>query len=800
MTGHQLAPDTRDTRETLRLLMVRSAGVSFESDFNVRSSILESILNQHAEIGKRLESLRTRLLEDLHARVPLCLDRDKRGLLLRIKRTVFNCRPISPQELDQCEGELSQQLDEFNELIKKQQQLLDSNRLDLINELRSRLAGLVNNREFQIAVDYSCPWLLDEYRRHPPESEQDFSNEERSLYAYAAKFFSKANPFYTFASVGFPSATGLDLEDDLEVILNTSLILSLEQLLLPLVRDPYRRLISVCGFVQEDHRFRFLILKNEGARLISLKENLLLRQILEYFQQPCEYTFGGAVDYVLATASPSTDKTIVEDYLTLLIQKSIITEYLIKDLNHFAQYLLGLSDIHDELIRKLQRLHLARIPRTELPAVHEQLAALSLPTEAQKAASEESPYYINTYDRRDLSTHKAVARSVYEDLQAVKPFFTVSNFYDQSYVIKSFILDRVAGQSGAVPYLDLVCEFMRQPSQIVENYHPSTHRSGDERAASEAWLAHLVGCTGTLSASQISSLLSQQPRSESKGDDDLCFNGPFDYVKGVYYLANIFTGRGRFAARFLLNQGFRRYKPMACEDGWLDVQLAVPLKNNRSCVAAMFATGCGFERRYDYNFERWIDPSQIIVEAKDGRVVYRDSKSGQLLRLNYLGYVLAQYLPPHYKLLLADHADVYINPFEDIPQEPFEAEVVHTPALYYGSVCLRRQQWAFARSIFDVLRGEENILSCTVRLRKLVRKNTGCETDEWYIWATRPNKGSTRPRYLDLNNPLSVNLFRKSIAQVSDKAAIIFTPMEPPPQNLFRAEGRPFMTELMIEV
>jgi len=88
----------------------------------------------------------------------------------------------------------------------------------------------------------------------------------------------------------------------------------------------------------------------------------------------------------------------------------------------------------------------------------------------------------------------------------------------------------------------------------------------------------------------------------------------------------------------------------------------------------------------------------------------------------------------------------------------------------------------------------------TAKLRQLVRSYVDCDTDEWYIWAAQSGGNKLKPRYLDLCNPLSANVFHRDITQLPDGAIIVFTPMEPPRESLLLKNGRPFLTELMIEV
>ena len=142
------------------------------------------------------------------------------------------------------------------------------------------------------------------------------------------------------------------------------------------------------------------------------------------------------------------------------------------------------------------------------------------------------------------------------------------------------------------------------------------------------------------------SALVDQPARRTDSNHALCFNGSCDYVKGIYYLTNVFAGNGRYASRYLLHQRTKRYQHLPSDDEWLDVQLVAPFKDNRNYIVVMLPTGCGFETRYRHYFEDWINASNILVGARDGRVVYRDGASGRLLRFHFFGsYSLIFSLP-----------------------------------------------------------------------------------------------------------------------------------------------------------
>lgn len=785
------------------LLMVRKAGASFTSDLNVRSRAFQLVLDEYASAGRELERLREQLVDQLHAAVPQTRDRTNRNLLLKTKRAVFNSRPIGSLEEMSLEPMLQENLARYSVLLTRRTELLDSTRYEVFDELRSQLRRLTQNKEFRTAVDYSCPWLLGKYER--AEDESGFSNAERAIHAYATKFFSKANPFYIFATAGFPPTGGVTPESYCELIINTTLLLNLEGLLLKTVSDPYQRRAYLRAFIYQDNSFRFIIIKKRGLRLISAKDNLLLRSIVAFFNDLTrEHTIGNCLNFVLEALPGSEEKT-VHGYLEILIKQSVIIEYLVRDFDNFKDDLFGRSTEYDELLSNLQSLHLACVSRAELPEIHNKLSSLAL----DQTVAPETLYYVNTYERIEAGPHESLMHVVQNDLRDLKPLFPVSNFYERAYTIRSFLLDRiVAHPNREVPYVELVCEFMCHFSETIEKYQASVHRNRDEQRAIVNWLQRVSNCSGHLKPGELASLVNDrpaalvdQPAPKTDPNHTLCFNGSCDYVKGTYYLANVFAGNGRYASRYLLHQQTKRYQYLLSDDVWLDVQLVVPFKDNRSFIVVMLPTGCGFETRYRHCFKNWINAANIVVGERDGRVVYRDGASGRLLRFHFFGFILADFLTADYQLLLTEHGDSYLNLFEQNPitmSDANESLVKHLPPLHYGSVCLRREQWAFSKSELDSVCGHDDILTCTAKLREWLHVSMGTDEDEMYFRTWSPRDGSS-PRFIDLRNPLGVQTFRRTLMGLPADSMVSFARMEPPVAHLYSQNEGPFLTELMIE-
>lgn len=792
-----------------RLLMVRKAGASFTSDLNIHSPVFEAVLEEFALAGSELKRLRQQLVDQLHAAVPQTEDRINRNLLLRLKRAVFNSRPIGSFDAMLVDPALHKNLVRYSALLTRRKELLDSTRYSVFNELRSQLRRLTDNKEFRTAVDYSCPWLLGKYERAHEEEDDDelsFSNTERAIHAYATKFFSKANPFYIFATIGFPSTSSDTSQPYCELIINTTLVLNIERLVLKSVSDSYQRRAYLRPFIYHDNTFRFVIVKNRGLRLISAKDNALIRHVIAFFNDlNREHTIGDCLDFVLE-ALPVSEKNDVMAYLEILTKQDVIIEYLVRDFNNFKDDLFGCSAEYDELISTLQSLHLACVSRAELIEIHNKLSSLEL----DQTVATETLYYVNTYEGTEAGPHESLRLAVQNDLRDLKPLFPVSNFFERSYVIRSFLLDRLrSAPKREIRYVELICEFVRHFSETIEKYQASVYRKRDEQQAIIKWLQRVSNCSGHLKPGEFVTLLRDRPEAliaplaqNTDSNLTLCFNGSCDYTQGTYYLTNVFPGKGRYASRYLLHQRTRRYQYLPSDDDeWLDVQLIAPFKDNRSYPVVILPTGCGFETRYRHYFKDWIAAANIVVGERDGRVVYRDGASGRMLRFHYFGFVLADFLTADYQLLLAEHGDMYVNLFEQNPimigADKFL--VNHLPPLYYGSVCLRREQWVFSKSVLNNVCSDDDILTYTAKLREWLHDSIATEEDEMYFRSWSPQDGSN-PRFIDLRNPLSVQTFRRVLLTLPRESMVSFARMEPPVSHLYRQNGLPFLTELMIEV
>lgn len=788
-----------------RLLAVRIAGAAFDGSFALRSAALETVVEEWQTIRKALEETRAGLVDALYRAVPQAPDTATRRQILELKRNVFNGRsfdglpealPVSLQELWR----------EYTSLARRQSEILEEHRKRVFDEARDGIDQLLRDQRFLLGCGYASPDLREAlgHGSGRPQADdgrgreaglQDFNRLERGVYSYAARFISKANPYHLFGRICLPRETGIG-DCQHEIVLDLKTIFNLEERLLPRTRDPQRVWLALSPFVRRGESYRFWVSARSDFELVSLAGNDLLRMVEDFFET-CRERHGRPTgtraewrDHVLSRL-PSGQQEAAERGLSALISRAIVTAYLVTDFGTFAPALAGLDDDLESAIESLQRLHLARPGAEELRRSTEALTA----AERQLPEGTCQGYYVNSYRQVEVAEDRFLAR-VAEDLHELKPCFGLrNNFARHDHVIRSFICDYLSQRKQpSIPYLELLAHFLRHRRTIIPRYQPEVHRSPAEQQQIESWYSRLAAQQGELTPAQLTDLAAV---SWARADRALCFNGPLDFADGKYYVTNVFAGDGRYLSRYL--PGRHRgsgHRPAAAED-ILDVELAVPLRLNLNYAAPGLDTGCGFEARYAHRYRHWLDPSEILVERHDQEVIYRHAGNRQRLRTHFRGLQLSQYLPPEYQLLMVGSADVYVNPFRRL-EVPEKGTLEHDPALWYGTVCLRREGWRLGAELLGELPQRRDILRFSAALRAFLNERLAV-AKTWYYRALGDD-AKHKPRFLDLGSPLSTSVFRHFLKSIPADGALHLSAMEPPPAHLYREGDGSFVTELMIEV
>jgi hypothetical protein len=529
-------------------------------------------------------------------------------------------------------------------------------------------------------------------------------------------------------------------------------------------------------------------LRREAALCIAyLPDSPLLNRLRELYDsrraegRPPSFSRAELTDALAGSAS-AADQGIAAA-VDRLIERGVLTPYLIEDLAAPAVDLTGLDSASEALVACVGRWQLARVDVDALPGLEQELSAA---VAGSKDAHASVRYYVNSYAGDDLQEAEKAAAEVVGALAELKPLLTVEgNFACQQRVMRTFFEEQLP-EGTTRPYLELLTIFLRHRVQILDRL-----RWGQEARAYHAVARKAAALQGQLDQTDLHRLLALL---ESRPESEVCCVGPFDFAKRQFFLTNVFAGGRVSVARYLLA---RRCDAPSEEpdDATLDVELAVTSEHSLNFVVRRFDAGFGFESRWAHGYRRWVEPHEVVVGRQHGQPVYVHAPTGRVLRFHYRGLLQAQYLPIEYQLLLLGHAANYHSPFAvSMSVDPGE-EVVKRPGLLFGPVCVRREQWwVSAPTLFGLLGTEP--AAATIRLREWVHERLA-EEELWYYRLPQSGRRGEKPRLLDLRSPLSIMSFRQILG--ARPSHVLLSRMEPGRVGLWQAEGESYVAELMVE-
>lgn len=789
------------------LLAVRVAGATFGSEFDFRSDHYAQLLVARTALRRRLAEARSLLLDLLHHAVAGEPNAAARRALLKLKRDLYNHRPCGP--VAWAPAEIRGRLEDYASMRDSEAAILDECSSRVAHELVAQRRRLLANRRYRLGCRYSSEALWADLQSDSAPanaSPPPWSPLGRGFHAYAAKFVSKANPFHVFAAIGFPARTGLTAEADYEVVLDAAVILAAERRVLPQVTDTRRVWLQLQPFTRVGATYQFWVNTPRELRVLTVRDGGALCAVLDFFESMLrarDRPVGtrAELDHFVRSAIAPDQVGAVSQAVDALTVHGVISSYLVTDFGLFAPNLRGIIPELDEQLASLERWHLAPVGASELEQVEAELAAVP----PLLTSGSRRPYYVNSYVRRDLAPHEDAARLVHADLSDLRACFGVEhNRTSSTYAFRHWALDYLSAHGGRASYLQVLHACLRDRVTGLARYDPSAHRSREESDRRSAWFEALASQVGELTSDAVQGfcatarLLGTTPAS-------LCFNGPFDYVRKVFYVGNVFAGGGRFATRYLLGRTAATGGTMPApadelrrDETWLDVEVAPHFGTNLHYVVPTYPTGCGFDARYAHRFRRWVRPQDVTMGEQDEQLGYWDEVTGRRLRFHYRGFLLAHSLPLEYQLLLVGHADVYRNPFER-DGAPSPTGFVHfDPGLTYGSVCVRRAQWSVRREALDPV-CKPNVMESAIALRDWIHEHLAPEEERWYYRVAGAGRLSHKPRLLDLLDPASASAAVRTFAVLPPDTVLRLTRMQPPVEHLSVGHGGPRFTELMIE-
>jgi len=763
----------------------------------LRSPHFDAMDTQIVAIDAEVASLGAELVQSLYARVPSAGTATNRRRLLAIKRAVFNHKHLPSDAAAisaQDDVELWSALRRYGELLQRRRAALDGT-ATVVDEVRRALAERASGLDFRLAVAASSSTLYArlESADHLPRA---FSARDRSLYAYVCRFATKVNPLHLFTHL-VPGAY-LKLADHAsrgpksarcEIVFDVEDVLALEGRLLSGSVGAARVRLALCPMARKNGRWQLWLKREQGWCAATIANLPLIERLQELYAERSgqgssrNFTRAELAERLLVGEDPA-GAARMDAAIESLIERGLLRPYLMDDLASPARAMRDLDASVEPLLDCLERWHLARVSPRELPEIDRQLAAAS----ADLADGVKLRYHVNSYADDDLGAAEEATRALIAPLTELKTVLTVEhNFSPVERVVEAFYREELR-EGARRPYLDLLATFLRHRLKIVERFS-----WGRETPQYEVLVQRCRSLSGRLEPEQLLELRSGIRTGPQRS---VCFVGAFDYVERRFYLNNTFTGDRRFASRYLLTRGREATAPESSQRA-LDVELAVPPEHNLNFVVRRYDSGLGFDNRWAHGYRQWLEPAQIDVVLRDGEPIFLDSASGRQVRFQYRGFLLAQYLPIEYQLLLGKHADCYCNPFAEDPVPSRSGEVEHRAALEFGPVCLRREAWWAPTATVAQLLGDSDPVRATLSLRSWVRARLA-PVDLWFYRLPNVGRHGEKPRLLDLASPLSTVAFRRALAGGSTYVAL--SPMEPVPDGLCQIDGEGYVAELMIEI
>ncbi|MEM1182244.1 MAG: hypothetical protein AAGM22_28100 [Acidobacteriota bacterium] len=748
-----------------------------------------------------LETRRQPLVDELFALVPTFSEPSERRRVLKLKRAIFNGRAIPNAPEDLLPPSLRREVDTYSDLALELEGLIDRSRPDVMTTTRDGLHALLEEADFAAAVRAASPHLAADLARGNSAGGDDFTTIERSLYSYAARFFSKANPFHLFASVQIPGES----EEGLQISFEPSGLLALESELLPHSTDADSVHWALAPSAGHGERCLFWITDQRGFRMRVLPIDRGLEAIFELFSEAEEegvsVTDSRWQDFL--ASQPAAIRTAAELAQGALLREGALVRYLLTDLGDLEPLVkasAALGEHGEEQVRAASKLHLERLSSASTLTVRE-------PILKELAEDLELRHHVNSYGRAPgMEWHDAAAELSW-DLLDLKPIFESAGhtFTAESDRLQTFVVDYLMQKGGTAPYLEILTQALVHRQNGADDSSKGEHAASPERRWSlparrrADWLSELSSLEGELLPAELDALVASRP---AAGEDhspsgSLCFNGICHVGTGLYTLSNIFSGNGRFISRYHLDRPTR--KPESFSEV-LDVEVAVPPVPAMNYVVPGHAYGIGLESRYRHRYRHWIDASDLELTLSylapgQSQVVYRQRSTGQHLRLHYRGFLLAGLLPTHYQLMLLGHGDSYRNPFLR-PAPEASDQMIHEPGLRCGLIGLRREAWVLGRPALKAVPRAKDPLVFAVELRDWLHEKLQTSRDHWFYSVLRGRAGSQKPHFLDLGNPLSVHAFRRTLKSVPKRGGLRFTALDSPVEDLAGHHVR----ELMIEV
>lgn len=773
------------------LVCVRQAVAPWQSLFNLRSGQFADFLQRRRDQLERFGAIQEQLVAALHRMVPLAHSDGSRRYLLRAKRATYNGRPVVYEDSTNG-GSLHELIDSYNAARTTLEADAARAQAEGEAECAARLDAIAKDDRFRLACQYASPDLWEDLTRGGPRRVPVLKSRDLGIWSYAVKLITKANPQHIFSELSFPKATGVCGEPGHEIVVNLNVLVGLERHLLATAVDDECVWLCMRAARRTPDGYEVWTCDHRRTKAYHIPNGPAVEAVFRFFEERRREsnrpvgTQRAWIQYACGSAHMSQRKAV--SVIDHLVNRGVVLRYLITNFRELDARLTAGSHASEIAGRRSIRYHLATISTRELHDLARQVPDRWAPT------GDASCYFVNSYRDYTGSAHEAVVDHVVPFLSAIKPCFAAYHNRSASERVIATLIAGCLSECGkaSVHYLDLLKYCLRRESSGT-----ALTRIDECPDAQGEWSA-LCAEHGALSDARVAELAMMAPKYGS--EPSMCFVGPVDYAELRFFVSNVWAGNRRFIGRYRMKRRKATLAgPATSNEEAVRVELVAPAARNLNFTVPAFSVGCGFEGRYSHAFESWIDPSDVSVELIAERVVYRQTSIGRELRFHYRGFLLADYLPLHYQLLLVGNCDTFTNPFLGRATARL-TDLVQRPALWYGPVCLRRRRWEIGREAWTHLRRCASHWQLGLELNRWLPAHTGVDQSLWYYRARYFDRERTKPRLLDLQNLASIAQFRRVIGADPPPDLLLFTVMEPGPDQFLERGGDRFFTELMIEV
>jgi hypothetical protein len=781
------------------LVAVREASFSFQSKYLFRSKEFKNLIQFRAEMTDSLKILSAEIVELLFVLIKNTVSEKEQKKLVDLKRNIYNLRSIPVSRYTEFEKSeiLIEKLKKYNEFQHEIAGIVDSYSIKIEDETERICNQLLQDNSFQAALDYSSP-TFSFSKADSKIKLSKWLKRFSTVYVYAVKHVTKTAPLFTFSRIYLAESIRKVNSNTFETILNTELFSEVERSVIKAQSDDSLVKLELVTNWRSLDNCCFLIFRNNIVRVLMYKKTLLLVKILSVFRE--SELAGQPVTYkkLRETVSPENSEED-SNFIDKLQTDGIIFPYIIENVEFPTKYLSDFDSEKQEIYAELRKTNGQIIRNEEIGGQHKKITKLISTFDAKI----NPPYIGYSYAEEITDNQKILADVFINELSIIRNIFRLdnNNSYNKATIIG--LIEKCFESSGKtrLSFLELLTRVMWlkiDEQNIKDSYDTDTSQQINLISA------EILKMTGNLTNNDILKLIEFLPEnSEKKSSENaylpICLVGAVDFQTPRFYVHNIFSGNSRFLTKYRVektdisahfNIYYENIVNVEVMPGWNIPQHRVP---------GSFNTGFSFDKRSSQLFRETVQPEDIeVVFDKIPIFLHRITKKE--LKFHYRGLALFQRLPIPYKLLLFDQIDFYINIFAQTPPKCERNQIVTLERLDFKSVNLRRSCICIGIELIKSCLAEKSWIRGAIQFQDYLKANFQLKSDYLYFRLIENNTFTDSPRFLDLLQPLSWDVFRRSVLKYPNIDSVQFTECSPLPEQMFQKEDGNYFTEFMIEV